>query len=152
MRSINCMALLLAVSLTVIPVYAASAGDIPSEQEAIEALEAKASQAQPRDQCFLYAEILHRMTDLSMRQYAAGNAARALLMLKQMQQISHKIHLSVAKNDKRLKHAELLLSSTAFHLTELLHSSDYEDRPLIKQTIADVNQAQDAAMMQVFNQ
>ncbi|HEV2137125.1 MAG TPA: hypothetical protein VGR47_23100 [Terracidiphilus sp.] len=152
MRSINCMAMLLAVSLTVIPVYAASAGDIPTEQQEIEALEAKANQAQPRDQCFLYAEILHRMTDLSMRQYASGNAARALLMLKQMQQISHKIHLSVAKNDKRLKHAELLLSSTAFHLTEMLHSSDYEDRPLIKQTIADVNQAQDAAMMQVFNQ
>jgi hypothetical protein len=152
MRSIYCMALLLAFSLTVVPAYAASAGDIPSEQEEIEALEAKASQAQPRDQCFLYAEILHRMTDLSMRQYAAGDAARALLLLKQMQQISHKIHLSVARNDKRLKHAEILLSSTAFRLTELLHSSDYEDRPLIKQTLADVNQAQDAAMMQVFNQ
>lgn len=152
MRSIQCTALLLAFSLTAIPVYAASAGDIPTEQQEIEALEAKASQAQPRDQCFLYAEILHRLTDLSMRQYAAGNAERALSLLKEMQQVSHKIHLSVARNDKRLKHAEILLSSTAFRLTELLHSSDYEDRPVIKQTLADVNQAQDAAMMQVFNQ
>jgi hypothetical protein len=152
MRSIQFMALLVAFSMPVIPVFGASAGDIPAEQEAIEALEVKASQAQPRDQCFLYAEILHRMTDLSMRQYAAGNAARAVSLLKEIQQISHKIHLSVARNDKRLKHAEILLSSTAFHLTELLHSSDYQDRPLIKQTIADVNQAQDAAMMQVFNQ
>lgn len=152
MRSKHSMALLLAFSLTAIPAFAASSADIPAEQQAIEALEVKADQAQPRDQCFIYAEILHRMTDLSMRQYAAGNAARAVSLLKQIQQISHKIHLSVARNDKRLKHAEILLSSTAFHLTEMLHSSDYEDRPLIKQTIADVNSAQDAAMMQVFNQ
>ncbi|MGH9589444.1 MAG: hypothetical protein ACRD25_03575, partial [Terracidiphilus sp.] len=61
-------------------------------------------------------------------------------------------HLSVARNDKRLKHAEISLSTAAFRLTELLRSSDYQDRPLIKETIADVNQAQDAAMMQVFNQ
>lgn len=152
MRSRHSVALLLAISLTAIPAFAASSSDIPAEQQAIEALELKADQAQPRDQCFIYAEILHRLTDLSMRQYAAGNATRAVSLLKQIQQISHKIHLSVARNDKRLKHAEILLSSTAFHLTEMLHSSDYEDRPLIKQTIADVNKAQDAAMMQVFNQ
>ena len=152
MRSRHSVALLLAISLTAIPAFAAASSDIPAEQQAIEALEVKADQAQPRDQCFIYAEILHRLTDLSMRQYAAGNATRAVSLLKQIQQISHKIHLSVARNDKRLKHAEILLSSTAFHLTELLHSSDYQDRPLIKQTIADVNKAQDAAMMQVFNQ
>lgn len=152
MRSTIPMALLIAFGLTAVPVQAASSGDTPAEQQIIEALEVKASQAQPRDQCFLYAEILHRMTDLSLRQYAAGNVARASSLLKEIQQISHKIHLSVARKDKRLKNAEILLSSTAFRLTELLHSSDYQDRPLIRQTIADVNQAQDAAMMQVFNQ
>jgi hypothetical protein len=152
MRSTIPMALLVAFSLTAIPVFAASTDDIPAQQEAIEALEVKANTAQPREQCFLYAEIMHRMTELSLRQYAAGDVARAATLLKQIQQLSHKVHLSVARNDKRLKHAELLLSSSAFRLTELLHSSDFEDRPLIKQTIADVNQAQDAAMMQVFNQ
>lgn len=152
MRSKIFMALLFAVSLTVIPVCSAATDDIPAEQQEIEALEAKATQAQPRDQCFLYAEIMRRMSDLSMRQYAAGHVEKASTLLKEIQQISKKIHLSVARNDKRLKHAEILLSSTAFRLTELLHSSDFQDRPLIKQTIADVNQAQDAAMMQVFNQ
>jgi hypothetical protein len=152
MRSTIPMALLIAFGLTAVPLHAASSGDTPGEQQIIEALEAKASQAQPRDQCFLYAEILHRMTDLSLRQYAAGNVARASSLLKEIQQISHKIHLSVARKDKRLKNAEILLSGTAFRLTELLHSSDYQDRPLIRQTISDVNQAQDAAMMQVFDQ
>jgi len=50
-----------------------------------------------------------------------------------------------------LKNAEILLSRITFQLTELLHSSDYRDRPLIKQTIADVNQAQNAALMEVFS-
>lgn len=152
MRSTIPMALLVALSLTAIPAQAASSDDIPAEQQAIEALAMKADQARPRDQCFLYAEVMHRMTDLSLRQYALGNAARAVNLLKQIQLLSRKIHLSVARNDKRLKHAELLLSNAAFHLTELLHSSDYQDRPLIRETIDDVNQAQDAAMMQVFNQ
>jgi hypothetical protein len=152
MRSTIPMALLVAFSLTAIPARAASSDDVPAEQQAIAMLEAKASQAQPRDKCFLYAELMHRMTELSLRQYAAGNTGPAALLLRQVQQLSHKVHLSVARNDKRLKHAELLLSSTAFRLTELLHSSDFQDRPLIRQTIADVNQAQDETMMQVFNQ
>lgn len=151
MRCANSMALLLALTLTAVPLYAASSDDVPTEQQAIEALEAKADHAQPRDQCFLYAEVMHRMTELSLRQYAAGDVSKASSLLKQIQQLSHKIHLSVADNDKRLKHAEILLSRTAFRLTELLHSSDFQDRPLIKQTLADVNQAQDATMMQVFS-
>jgi hypothetical protein len=152
MRSSISMALLLASSLTAIPVFAASSGDIPAEQQAIQALETRASQAKPKDQCFLYAEILHRMTELSLRQYAAGDVGRANLLLRQIQQVSRKIHLSVARNDKRLKNAEIVLSRAAFRLTELLHSSDFNDRALIRQTIADVNQAQDAALMQVFKQ
>ena len=152
MRSTVPIALVAALSLAAIPVFAASASDIPSEQQAIEMLEAKASHAQPREQCFLYAEVMHEMTDLSLRQYAAGDVNRASALLKQIQLVSRKIHFSVARNDKRLKHAELLLSSAAFRLTELLHSSDYQYRPLIQQTLADVNQAQDATMMQVFDQ
>jgi hypothetical protein len=153
MRFTVSAAMLLAFSLAAAPIRAASAsGDLPAEQQAIEALEAKASQAQPREQCFLYAEITHRMTELSLAQYAAGNVARASTLLKQIQLVSRKIHLSVARNDKRLKHAEILLSGAAFRLTELLHSSDFQDRQLIRQTIADVNQAQDAAMLQVFKQ
>ena len=150
MRSAIPMAVLLALGLTAIPLCAAP-NDTP-DQQTIDALTAKANQAQPREQCFLYAEIVRDMTELSLRQYAAGNVAKASELLKQIQALSHKIHLSVTDNDKRLKNAEILLSRTAFRLTEMLHSSDYQDRPLIRQTIADVNQAQNAALMQVFNQ
>ncbi len=56
----------------------------------------------------------------------------------------------MADNDKRLKNAEILLNRTAFRLNEMLHASSLEDRPLVEQTLAQVTQAQNATMMQVF--
>jgi len=90
------------------------------------------------------------MTEASLRQYAAGDAEKASGLLKQVQKFAYKIHLSVTENDKRLKNAEILLRRTAFRLTEMLHSSNLEDRALVEQTLAQVNRAESEAMMQVF--
>jgi hypothetical protein len=90
------------------------------------------------------------MTELSVRQYANGDTDKASDLLKQIQHVAQKIHLSMAENDKRLKNAEILLSRTAFRLNEMLHSSSFEDRDLVKATLSDVTQAQNEAMMQVF--
>lgn len=150
MRTSVPFAALLAVSLTVGPVCAHSS-NAPDEQK-IAALEAKATQAQPREQCFLYAELVQQMTELSVRQYASGNIVKAQGLLQRIQTLAAKIHLSLARNDKRLKNAEIMLSNTSFRLKEMLNASDYEDRPLVQQTLAKVNDAQDEAMMQVFQQ
>jgi hypothetical protein len=141
---------LLALGIALAPVYAyASDNKVPDEQS-IAALEAKANQAQPREQPFLYAELVHQMTELSVRQYAAGNVAKAVGLLQRIQALATKIHLSLASNDKRIKNAEILLSNTAFRLNEMLHASDFQDRQVVQQTLAKVNDAQDEAMMTVF--
>ncbi len=145
------LAALLALSLMVVPVCAFSSDNKIPDEDRLDALEAKANLAQPREQCFLYAELVQQMTELSARQYAAGNVAKADGLLKKIQQFSEKIHLSLASNDKRLKHAQILLSNTAFRLKEMLHASDFQDRPLVEKTLAQVNQAQNEAMMQVFS-
>jgi hypothetical protein len=75
---------------------------------------------------------------------------KAADLLRQIQLLAHKIHLSMADDNKRLKNAEILLRHTAFRLNEMLHNSNFEDRPLVEQTLAQVNQAQNEAMMQVF--
>jgi len=137
-------------SVTAGPACAANIDDKPMDMQTIQALEARADQAGPREQCFLYAEVVHQMTEVSLRQYAAGDVENANKMLKQIQQFAHKIHLSMADNDKRLKNAEILLRHTAFRLNEMLHGSRFEDRPLVQETLTDVNQAQSEAMMQVF--
>jgi len=135
------LALFLLVSLAALPACASSFDDKPIDQQTIDQLKAKALVAQPRDQCFLYAEIVHQMTELSLRQYADGDQVKASALLKNIQEFTHKKHL---------KNAEMLLRHTAFRLNEMLHSSSFEDRPLVAQTLSQVSQAQNEAMMQVF--
>jgi hypothetical protein len=139
------------VSVSTIPLCAAGIDDKTVDMQSIQALQARADQAQPREQCFLYAELVHQMTELSVRQYAAGDVDHATDLLKHIQELAKKIHLSLADNDKRLKNAEILLSHTAFRLNEMLHGSSFEDRALVEKTLTDVNQAQNEAMMQVFH-
>lgn len=136
--------------LTLPPVWAYSPNEKVPDQESITALQDRISHAQPREQCYLYAELMHQMTEFSLRQYSAGNTEKASDLLKQVQEIARKVHLSVADNDKRLKNAEILLRHTAFRLKEMLHASSYEDRPLLQETLAQVNQAETEAMLQVF--
>ena len=132
------------------PAAAYASDEAAPDQESIAALEARVNQAPSREQCFLYAQLIHQMTEFSLRQYAAGDVAKSTAMLKHIQQIANKVHLSLTDNNKRLKNAEILLRHAAFHLREMLHSSSYEDRPLVEQTLAQVNQADNDTMMQVF--
>lgn len=143
-------AALLVVATAVTPMCGFSATNKVPDEQSIAALEAKADQAQPREQCFLYAELVQQMTELSVRQYANGDVDKANSLLKRIQNLAAKIHLSLAGNDKRLKNAEILLSNTTFRLKEMLHASDYDNRPLVEETLAKVTSAQDEAMMQVF--
>jgi hypothetical protein len=150
MRLAAPIAILLISGTSTIPTSASSMNEKSFDQRTIEALEASVEQAQPRERCFLYAELMHQMTEVSLRQYAAGDVEKASGLLRQVQKFARKIHVSVDENDKRLKNAEILLRHTAFRLTEMLHSSSFEDRTLVEQTLAQVNQAESETMMQVF--
>jgi hypothetical protein len=120
------------------------------DAQSIAALEAKANQASPREQCFLYAELVHEMIEYSSEQYAAGEFEKSSETLKRVAGFAQKIHIAVANDEKRLKNAQILLRHTAFRLTELLHASSVEDKPLVQQTLAQLNSIQTETMMQVF--
>jgi len=143
-------AVLVLLSITAVPVCASGVDDKIPDQQSIDALAAKAKGAQPREQCFLYAELVHEMTELSVRQYAAGDVEKAAELLKQIQGLTHKIHLAAADDTKRMRNTEILLRHTAYRLTGLLHSTSFEDQSLVAETLADVNQVQSETMMQVF--
>jgi hypothetical protein len=133
MQSTVRLAIIGLLSLATLPACAAGIDDKIPDQQSIDALEAKALAAQPREQCFL-----------------SGDADKASALLKDIQGFAHKIHLSVSDDNKRLKNAEILLRHTAFRLSEMLHNSSLEDRPLVAETLATVNKAETDAMMQVF--
>jgi hypothetical protein len=150
MRQLVVFAALATLTVATVPACAAGLDDKTPDQQSIDALEARAQQAQPREQCYLYAELVHQMTEFSARKYADGDVDKATELLKHIQQFAHNIHLSVAEDNKRLKNAEILLRHTAFRLNEMLHSSSLEDRPLLEKTLAQVNQADTDAVLQVF--
>ncbi len=133
-----------------IPAYSASFDKETPDEQSISALEQRAAQAGPREQCFLYAQLVHEMVEFSAAQYAAGDVDKANGVLKKAQEFTHKITAALALNDKKLKDAQILLRHTAFRLNEWLHESSSEDRPLLEQTLAQLNQAENDTMLQVF--
>ena len=135
----------------ILPIPGALAVDekIPDAQS-IAALEQRASIATPREQCFLYAEVVHEMTELAGRQLVAGDAEHASGTLKTVQMYASKIHMGVADDSKRLKNAEILVRHTAFRLKDILSSASLEDRPTLDATLKQLDQVQAEMMLQVF--
>jgi hypothetical protein len=90
------------------------------------------------------------MIEFSSAQYAAGEVDKAQQTLRRVNGFAQKIHIAITNDEKRLKNAQILLRHTAFRLNELLHASSLEDRPLVEQTLSQLNQVQTETMMQVF--
>jgi len=122
---------------------------IPDAQ-ALTQLQARASQADPREQCFLYAQLVHDMTEIAGQQLAAGEAEKASETLRTVQQYAAKIHLGVANDSKRLKNAEILMRHTAFRLKDILSAASLDDRPALDATLKQLDQVQAEMMLQVF--
>lgn len=118
------------------------------DSDSLAALEVKAQNAAARDQCFLYAELVHQMTELAGRQMNAGNDARQTLVA--VHEYAQKIHMGMANDTKKLRNAQILMEHTAFRLNEILHSASLDDRPVLESTLKQLDQVQTELMMQVF--
>ena len=128
--------------------HASNADKQPLDPVALSALATRASLASPKDQCFLYAELVHQMTELAGRQLNNGQDPAATL--RAVRDYTQKIHLGEVKDSKRLKNAQILMEHTAFRLNEYLHSAGLDDRPVLETTLKNLNQVQNELMMQVF--
>lgn len=145
------LALFLCLSLASPRAFAAdSPDDHLLDQRGIDDLKARALQADSRDQSFLFAQIVHQLTELSAQKYAEGDTESAIAALRQIPEFASKMTLRLTANDKRLKNAEILLRHTAFRLRELLHSNNCDDTQLLQQTIAQVDRLDADTLQQVF--
>ena len=104
--------------------------------------------ASPKDQCFLYAELVHQMTEFAGHQLSQGEDPSATL--RAVREYTQKIHLGEVNDNKKLKNAQILMEHTAFRLNEILHSAALDDRPLLESTLKTLNQVQNELMIQVF--
>jgi hypothetical protein len=140
------------VVIFILPLASAyvSASGVDKSPIAVTALQAKADQAQPRDRCFLYAELVTQLTDLAGRQFSSGDSVKASETLKLVQWYAEKIHMGVAGDSKKLKNAELLVQRTSIRLKDILSEASYEDRPALEATLRQLNQVQEQLMTQFF--
>lgn len=121
------------------------------DEQALTQLEQRAQQANPREQCFLYTELVSAMTDLAGKEMLNGDPDRASALLKKVSQYASLIHLNLGRDTKRLKNAEMLMHRTTYRLNEYLHSASSEDRPTLQATLKQLNQVQNELLTQVFN-
>jgi hypothetical protein len=150
MRFVAASASVLSLLILLPPSRALAVDEKLPDAQALQALQTRASQAQPREQCFLYAELVHDMTELAGKQLSAGEAERASDTLRAVQQYAAKIHMGVANDSKRLKNAEILMRHTAFRLKDILSSASLDDRPTLDATLKQLDQVQAEMMLQVF--
>src|SRR5271154_1739795 len=103
MRLLSTAIVIAILSLTCAYAFA-SGQDVLSHGDsatALAALHTKADQAQPRDRCFLYAELVSQMTDLVGQQLNSGDSGQASETLKLVQRYVEKIHTGVADGSKK---------------------------------------------------
>jgi hypothetical protein len=130
--------------------YAASVDENLPTAEALAQLELRAQQAGPRDQCFLYTELVHTMTEIAGKQMLNGDIDQASATLKKVNQYAQLIHMDLANNSKRVKNAEMLLHHTTYRLSEYLHKASSEDQATLKATMQQLDKVHDELLAEVF--
>ena len=140
----------LSLFFLVLPARAAANQSIPTP-EALARLEVRAAQAKPREQCFLYTELVHGLTQQAAAQLAVDDTEQATATFKQIDQDAHLIQRSLARNSNRLKDAEKLLHDTTYRLGQLLHLVNGDDRATVQETLRQLNHLNDELLNQVFN-
>ena len=111
-------AVLLPLPLVLSPCCAPSAPppstNLPDAQ-ALAQLELRAQQAGPRDQCFLYTELVHTMTEIAGKQMLDGDIDQASATLKKVNHYAQLIHMDLASNSQA--HQERRDADAPHHLS-----------------------------------
>ena len=152
MKSIFRFAFLLSLPLLLAtPSRAANVDDNLPNAQALLALELRAQQAKPQDQCFLYTELVHVMTEIAGKQMLDGDVDQATASLKKVNDYAKLIHMDLSNNSKRVKNAEELMHHTSYRLGEYLRKASNEDRDTLQATLKQLDQVNDELLTQVFS-
>ncbi len=113
-------------------------------------LEIKATLADPREQCFLYTQLVQGYTDIAGKQMADGEMEKASATLKRVQGFTEHIHLALSKDTRRLKNAEMAMHTASHHLGQYLHLVSDEDKAVAESTLKQLDKVNGEILAQVF--
>ena len=140
-------------------VFSAGAGNAAAGTPANEAvsttavltdMEARAAQAEPRERCFLYTEILQGWTEFAGRSLAAGDTATAAAAIQHADANALRLKGTIQRDSKRLKNAELLMGRSVHRLSDILRASTLEERDSLQAVLHRVSAAHDDLLAAVF--
>lgn len=113
-------------------------------------LEQRALHAKPREQCFLYTELVHAATELAGREMLAGNVENATAALKLVNRYADLIHVGLSDDAKRLMNAQMLMHHTNRRLSEYVRKASSEDRETMEATLKQLTAIEDELLTRVF--
>ncbi len=145
--------LLLAImfcAVSTMPAHAAIDDSVPAA-EFIAQLEARAASAKPREQCFLYAELIHSMTQLAGKQFIDGDVEQASATLKKINRYAQLMHTNLANDTRKVKDAEMLMQHTTSHFGMYIRQASSDDQASLKATLAQLDHVHEELLTQVFN-
>lgn len=147
--------LLLTAALLLLPftssARASNLDEAPLDAATLQQMEQRAEAAQPRDQCYLFAEVLHGLTELAGREIAAGDDQDATTTLTQVDTVAQKMEKASAANAKRLKNAEMLLEHITRRLTDMAHVASAEQRSATQAALKNVDHLHTQVLAMIFS-
>lgn len=133
-----------------ISAHASNPDESPLDAIELTQMEQRADAAQPRDQCWMFAEVLHGWTELAGRQMAAGDDLDANVTLTHIDSVAAKMQKASAGNAKRLKNAEMLLDHITRRLTDMAHVASSNERNSMQNTLQAVNRLHTQVLSAIF--
>ena len=113
-------------------------------------LEQRADKADIREQCFLYTQLLHSLTELEGQEIGAGDDKAATTTLGSIDRVVNKLKSSENKDARKLKNAESLMQHTTRRLGDMLHLATEDERAAMKATLEKLNHVHDDILGLVF--
>jgi hypothetical protein len=146
-RPLSLLTILLCIAT---PSRAAASNEVVLDDNALTQLETRALAAPAREQCFLYAELVHDLTEIAGKQLADGRTTEASATIRRIDAFAQKIHMTLARDTKRIKNAEMLMHHTTRRLADILHVASTDDRPVLQATLQRLDNVQTELLTQVF--
>ncbi len=132
------------------PVFAASMDEAPLDLSALQQLEQRAEHADLKDQCFLYTQVVHGLTELAGRQMSEGLDDQAAATMAQVNEVAAKVEKASSQDAKRLKNVELMLEHTTHRLSDMARVAGSAQRSVMQATLKHLDAVHSSVLALVF--
>ena len=145
------LSLTLLLTFATTPARASNPDNEQFDAATLTSMESRAASAEPRDQCFLYTEILHGWTELAGRDMVAGDDSGFALAVQHADAAAGRLKTAISRNSKRLKNAELLLDHSVHRLSDMLRVSTLDQHDRMQAVLKHVSSVHDDLLAAVFS-